>query len=223
MVLPGRFKVTQKLTLNLGLRYELLFGTTERYNQSNLGFDTSVANPIEDAAKTTYARSPIPELSASDFRVKGGLFFATPDRRGNVNLDKTSFSPRIGAAYRVMPKPSSAPASAHSYSVWWQPFVRATGFASNTAMVTTLDGGLTPRDTLSNPFPGGLVQPTGASLGLRTLLGSSIAGTYDYWHKPAQLPLEFRLPARTRPRVPDRGQLRGPARLPPAAQHQRLK
>jgi hypothetical protein len=69
------------------------------------------------------------------------------------------------------------------YSVWWQPFVRATGFASNTPMVTTLDGGLTPADTLSNPFPNGLIQPTGSSLGLRTLLGSSLAGTYDYWRK----------------------------------------
>ena len=58
-------------------------------------------------------------------------------------------------------------------SVWWQPFVRATGFASNTPMVTTLDGGLTPADTLANPFPNGLIQPTGSSLGLRTLLGSS--------------------------------------------------
>jgi hypothetical protein len=50
-------------------------------------------------------------------------------------------------------------------------------------MVTTLDGGLTPADTLSNPFPNGLIQPTGSSLGLRTLLGSSLAGTYDYWRK----------------------------------------
>ncbi len=54
------FRVNQKLTLNLGLRYELLFGTTERYNQSNLGFDANVANPIEAAAKAAYAASPIP-------------------------------------------------------------------------------------------------------------------------------------------------------------------
>jgi hypothetical protein len=62
-------------------------------------------------------------------------------------------------------------------------FIRATGFASNTPMVTTLDEGLTPADTLSNPFPNGLVQPTGSALGLKTLLGSSLAGTYDYWRK----------------------------------------
>jgi hypothetical protein len=177
------FKVTPKLTLNLGLRYELLFGTTERYNQSNLGFNAAVASPIEPAAKAAYARSPIPELPPNDFRVKGGLFFATPEQRGNVVLDKTSWSPRIGAAYRIMPRTVLRTGFGLFYSVWWQPFIRATGFASNTPMVSTLDGGLTPNHTLSNPFPNGLIQPTGASLGLSTLLGSSLSGTYDYWRK----------------------------------------
>jgi hypothetical protein len=46
-------------------------------------------------------------------------------------------------------------------------------------MVTTLDGGLTPADTLSNPFPNGLVQPTGSSQGLSTLLGTTLS-LYDY-------------------------------------------
>lgn len=177
------FKVSQKLTLNLGMRYELLLGTTERYNQSNLGFDPNVSNPIEAAAKAAYGAGPIPELSANDFRVRGGLFYATPERRGNLITDKTNFSPRIGAAYRIFPRTVLRGGFGTFYSVWWQPFIRATGFASNTPMVTTLDGGLTPKDTLSNPFPGGLIQPTGASLGLRTLLGSSLSGTYDYWRK----------------------------------------
>jgi hypothetical protein len=177
------FKVTPKLTLNLGLRYELLLGTTERYNQSNLGFDPNVSNPIEEAAKAAYAQNPIPELSHANFKVRGGLFFATPERRGNVQVDKTSWAPRLGAAYRVLPRTVIRTGFGVFNSVWWQPFVRATGFASNTPMVTTLDGGLTPADTLANPFPNGLIQPTGSSLGLRTLLGSSLAGTYDYWRK----------------------------------------
>ncbi|MBI1787586.1 MAG: TonB-dependent receptor [Acidobacteria bacterium] len=177
------YKVSPKLTLNLGFRYELLFGTTERYNQSNLGFDPNVSNPIEAAAKANYAGSPIPELSPSNFNVKGGLFFATPERRGNVNLDKGSWAPRVGLAYRILPRTVIRTGFGVFYSVWWQPFIRATGFASNTPMVATLDGGLTPADTLSNPFPNGLIQPTGSSLGLKTLLGSSLSGTYDYWRK----------------------------------------
>src|SRR5439155_12791681 len=64
----------------------------------------------------------------------------------------------------------------------WQPFVNTTRFAAQTDMVTTLDGGLTPADTLSNPFPNGLVQPTGSTLGLRTLLGNTLS-LYDYNRK----------------------------------------
>jgi len=60
------------------------------------------------------------------------------------------------------------------YSFWWQPLVRQDGFSSETAMVTSLDGGRTPADLFRNPFPQGLVQPVGASLGLKTLLGQSI-------------------------------------------------
>jgi len=177
------FKVTPKLTLNLGLRYELLFGTTERYNRSLLGFDESVASPIEAAAKAAYAANPIPELSAADFKVKGGLFYATPENRGNLILDKNSWGPRIGLAYRVLPRTVLRTGFGMFYSVWWQPFVRAVGFVAQTTMQNSIDGNLTPYHTITNPFPNGLVQPTGAKLGLMTLLGNNINGTYDYWRK----------------------------------------
>jgi len=174
------YKVNSKLTLNLGLRYELLLGTTERYNQSNIGIDLAAASPIEAAAKAAYARNPIPELAASNFNVKGGLIFATPENRGNVRVDKKSLAPRIGVAYRIAPRTVVRAGFGVFYSVWWQPFVRATGFSSNTPMVATLDGGLTPNDVLSNPFPNGLIPPTGARDGLATQLGGNLSGTYDY-------------------------------------------
>jgi len=176
------FKVTTKLTLNLGFRYDLMLGITERFNQNNLGFNKTVSNPIEEAARAAYARSPIPELPLSDFRVRGGLFFATPDNRRNVRADKTNFQPRIGVAYRLFPKTVLRTGFGIFYSVWWQPFVNATGFSAQTDMVATLDGGFTPADTLSNPFPNGFTQPTGASLGLRTLLGQTLS-PYDYDRK----------------------------------------
>ncbi|MCX6623728.1 MAG: carboxypeptidase-like regulatory domain-containing protein [Acidobacteria bacterium] len=177
------FKVTSKLTLNLGLRYELLLGTTERYNRSTLGFDKNAASPIEAQAKAAYAANPIPELPVANFNVKGGLFYATPQNRGNVQVDYGSIAPRLGLAYRILPKTVLRTGFGVFHSVWWQPFVRATGFVSTTTMVTSLDGNLTPADTLSNPFPQGLVAPTGNSLGLSTLLGQSLSGTYDYWRK----------------------------------------
>ncbi len=176
------YKVTSKLTLNLGLRYDLMLGITERYNQNNLGFDLTTSNPIEAAAKTAYNANPIPELSPANFNVRGGLFYATKDNRRNVIADKTNWQPRIGVAYRLFPKTVLRAGFGIFYSVWWQPFVNAAGFSAQTDMVATLDGGLTPADTLANPFPNGFTQPTGASLGLRTLLGQTLS-PYDYSRK----------------------------------------
>lgn len=47
------------------------------------------------------------------------------------------------------------------------------GFSSATSMLTTVDG-ITPANTLSNPFPQGEVPPLGSSQGLLTGLGQSI-------------------------------------------------
>src|SRR5439155_567337 len=138
------------------------------------------SNPIEAQAKANYAKSPIPELPAANFSAKGGLFFATPQDRRNQVADKKAWAPRIGLAYRIMPRTVIRTGFGVFYSQWWQPFVKQTGYSSNTAMVATLDGGLTPADTLKNPFPGGLIQPTGATLGLQTLLGQALSGIYDY-------------------------------------------
>lgn len=176
------FKVTSRLTLNLGLRYDLLLGTTERFNRNTFGLDFSVSNPIEDAARAAYARNPIPELPLANFRAAAGLIFATADNRRNVVADKKNWQPRIGIAYRLTPRTVLRAGAGIFYSVWWQPFVNLSGFTSQTDVVTTLDGGLTPQDTLINPFPNGMTPPTGSSQGLRTFLGQSLS-LYRYDRK----------------------------------------
>ena len=168
------FKLTSKLTVNLGLRYEITLGTTERYDRNVFGFDRTGPNPIEAAAKAAYAKNPIPELAPADFRVPGGLLFVTKDKRRNAIADKDNWAPRIGAAYRLLAGTVLRAGFGVFYSFWWQPFVRQDGFSSETAMVTSLDGGRTPADLFRNPFPQGLVQPVGASLGMQTLLGQSV-------------------------------------------------
>src|SRR3989441_2614999 len=76
------WKVNQRLTLNLGLRYELEGATTERYNRNIRGFDPNASSPIEAAAKAAYAAKPIPEIPAGSFTVKVGLLFADAQHRG---------------------------------------------------------------------------------------------------------------------------------------------
>jgi hypothetical protein len=174
-------KVTPKLTLNVGLRYELQPNVTERYNRSVRGFDTTTTNPIEAAAKANYALSPVAALSVNDFRVVGGQVFATPDARGNGGLvEKKMFVPRVGLAYRVNDKTVLRAGFGMFRSFWWQvsSTTEGTGAETTTTMVNSVDG-IRPTNYLSNPFPDGLVQPTTNS-GLSTLVGSSISPFYFY-------------------------------------------
>ncbi|MFN0170429.1 MAG: TonB-dependent receptor domain-containing protein, partial [Bryobacteraceae bacterium] len=172
-------KITPKLTLNLGLRYELQPNVTERYNRSVRGFDRYATNPVEAAAKANYARNPVLELPVDQFRVPGGMIFATPENRGNGGLvEKTMFAPRIGLAYRLNDKTVLRSGFGMFRSFWWQvsSTTEGTGAETTTTMVNSRDG-ITPADRLSSPFPQGLVQPT-TNAGLVTLVGSSISPFY---------------------------------------------
>ena len=63
-------RLTSRLTLNLGVRYETEWPLTERFNRLVADFDAAAANPIEAQARANYARSPIPEIAPADFRVR---------------------------------------------------------------------------------------------------------------------------------------------------------
>jgi hypothetical protein len=172
--LQDDWKVTNKLALNLGLRFEHEGGTTDRYDAGISGLDTLVSSPLEAAARTNYAKSPIPELTA--LNVKGGLGFLNTSGAPRTHLDFPSlmYAPRFGFAYQVK-----------NFMVWrggWGIFYAPNnmlnfsqlGFSLNTQMVTSLDGNLTPADRLSNPFPNGLSRPPGAKTGLLTAVGQTL-------------------------------------------------
>ncbi|MGH9666304.1 MAG: TonB-dependent receptor domain-containing protein, partial [Bryobacteraceae bacterium] len=155
------WKVTQRLTLNLGLRWEYESAVHDRYNVLS-NFDPDIASPLS-----------VPGLS-----LRGGLTFpgANGVSSGLIDPSMKNFGPRAGFAYQV----SRKIVVRGGYGIFYVPTIGAsytsTGFTINTPMTTTIDGGLTPYDTLSNPFPDGLSRPTGSSLGAATGIGTPISG-----------------------------------------------
>ena len=171
------WKVTRKLTVNLGLRAEHESPITERFNRSVAQFDSVSSNPIEAAAIANYAAltSRPAELPLADFKVKGGVTFAGVggNSRKYWNDQGIKWSPRIGLAYQL----NSKTVFRGGYGIFYAPngILRTnsilSGFSRSTPIVASSDSGLSFIANLTNPFPTGLLPVIGAGDGLKTTLG----------------------------------------------------
>lgn len=172
------WKVTPRLTLNLGFRYDYEQPPVERFDRQNRGFAVDQANPLAAAVRNA-STADCPACA----NLTGGLLFTDVGGlpRGAFEPDRNNFQPRVGVAYQFNDKTVLR----GGYGLFYFPSAEyggATGFSVTTPYIGTLTGGganqFIPRaDAFSNPFPGGLLQPTGASLGLLTSLGSAITFT----------------------------------------------
>jgi hypothetical protein len=105
------WKVTPRLTLNIGLRYEFQLAYLERYNRMSSQFDINAVNPLSDqilavwkADKAKYdATNPKYPYPAPPPALYGVWRFAGKDGfpRRTHYTDFTTGAPRIGFAYRV--------------------------------------------------------------------------------------------------------------------------
>jgi hypothetical protein len=172
------WRVSSRLTLNLGLRYEVETPLTERHNASVRGFDPAAAQPMEAAVRAAYALNPVAEVPPSQFNVKGGLTFAgvNSEPAGLYSTPKNNVMPRVGAAFKL----SETTVFRGGYGMFYgflgqrRGDVIQSGFSSTTSLVPSLNNGLTFFDTLSDPFRSGIQEPVGAALGAQTFLGQSI-------------------------------------------------
>jgi len=172
------WRVTRRLTINAGLRYEYETAPTERFNRTLRGYDFATPNPVEAAARAAYAQSPIPQVPLDAFRAMGGLTFAgvSGQPRTLWNPDNNNFAPRVGLALQA----TRRTVIRTGYGVFFgmsgidRQHVNQAGFSQATNLIPSLDNGLTFSATLKNPFPDGIAIPPGASLGMRTNLGRSL-------------------------------------------------
>ena len=164
--------VNNRLTLNLGMRYELTLPRTERYNRQSW-VDPNAVSPLQ-----------VPGLP----QLHGGLVFASNSDRSPYNVDPMNFAPRVGLAYRT----KGDFVIRTGYGIFFDPIKGAasgtgnggfTGFNWNTPLLTTLNNdGATPYSRISDPYPAGVKLPPGNSLGLLTRVGLSVGGPIKTWN-----------------------------------------
>ncbi len=156
------FRVTQNLTINFGLRFEHETGIREEDDKLITGFDSKAVSPLN--------------ISINGQPVRGEVLYAgmqgNPAQTGDPLAIKPA--PRLGVAYSWNDKTVARA----GYGIYWAPnffnFQNAIGYSQTTSIVTSTDGGYTPAATLSNPYPNGLLEPTGNALGGLSGIGQGI-------------------------------------------------
>ena len=163
------WRVNRKLTVNIGLRYDLSLPRTERYNRMN-SLDTNVASPLQVPA--------FPNL-------KGAEVFVSSSNRYNYATeyaDFGNFGPRLGIAYKLTDK-TVIRTGYGIFSVVSRRGAAGTGgsgyqgYDTSTNWINSYQNdGATPWGRLSNPFPAGVRLPPGSSKGLLNDVGFGAAG-----------------------------------------------
>ena len=172
------WKVTPKLTLNLGLRYDITLPRTDRYNRQNW-FDPNATSPLNDGS-LSYS-NPVTGAPVTT-SLKGGEVFATSGQRTIYVTDWHDIQPRFGFAYQFAPKMVVR----GGYGIYYGqsrsgvtgvvPY-GAQGFNQYTNVVTSYQNlGNSPWLHMNNPFPNGLIQPASSSLGLMNDVGFGANG-----------------------------------------------
>ena len=169
------WKVSGKLTLNLGLRYDYEAAATEVSNANVRGFDPTATLSITSAAEAAYAARP-DVIPASQWQARGGYGFPTASTPGIWNADGNNIEPRLGFAYQL----SDKMVLRGGWGLYTSPFVFSNGitqpgYSQTTPYTATQNNGLTFQSTLANPYPLGVLQPAGNALGPNTFLGQGLS------------------------------------------------
>ena len=168
------WKVTSKLTVNLGLRYEWSTPYSERYNRlqfSDFTASTGVSIPVSRNQNPSY-----PQLNFGQIgNLVGTTIFPTSGKR-NATVDRNNFAPRLGFAYQINSNTVLRGGAGVFYGMNVATNFQYAGpsFSKTANMYFTKDAyatqyaclGPSPvQPTCTSPFPAGLAPPQGTKYG----------------------------------------------------------
>jgi hypothetical protein len=168
--------VNRRLTLNFGLRWETELPNTERFNRLT-NFDPQAQFPINQLTVNFPASTGLSPRTLSFNGVVTPVGRGEVENRENFDRDLNNWGPRLGFAFKINDKTVLRGGG----GVFYAPMsggglnnvTYAMGDLSETPFIASLDNGVTPTPgtNLSNPFPGGIVQPAGRYIGALTSYG----------------------------------------------------
>ena len=201
------WRVSRKLTVIPGIRFEVEDGLVEKHNQQIVGWNpTADLSPISGPANSAYgatlgAATPA-ELAVlpSSLTIQGGpLYAGVNGNPRNAYVNSFRVLPRIGATYQI----NSRTVVRAGYGLFFNTmnaltsigngfnqdgFSASTSSNSSTTFGTNFSPGTSP---LSNPFPANASgvnfnSPVGSSAGSLYYLGASPTDIYDHATTPAR-------------------------------------
>ncbi len=174
------WKLNRRLTLNLGLRYELENPVVERYDRMQNGFDMTTVAAHRGAGSGQLRNAAIRGHPGEPVNVRGGYVFASDDNRGLWNRDWTNFMPRIGMTFMVNSKTTMQA----GYGIFYDNLgltnsdsPRQPGYSRATTENISYDNGLSYPNSFADPLRIPLLQPVGNSQGLMTDVDGTARGS----------------------------------------------
>jgi Carboxypeptidase regulatory-like domain/TonB dependent receptor len=196
------WRVTPRLTIIPGLRFEFEYGVVEKHNQLIVGWDPNASLPIAAAANTAYQAARASATAAqqavlpASLTIQGGPMYAGVNGAPRSEWQNSyRFLPRIAVAYQLNPSTVVRVGyglffdtlNALSPAIDQDGFSTGTSVPTSTTFGTNFVPGVSP---LSDPFPAGangarFNQPIGSAAGSMYYLGGS-PSIYDHGLVPAR-------------------------------------